>query len=133
MNLPLLYVLWLEEYCQTSPNKNKTPNLWHLTSILVCCIFDPLFRADPWSIYDLKWQDTRCTLKKVYRLDCQFCHLSQQYFGDYLALVLNWIIYIFWYLKDFERISSYKNLVIWQIIWLNWLSRQFLESILIGR
>ena len=30
---------WNEEYCQTSPNKNKSPNLWHVTSILVCCIF----------------------------------------------------------------------------------------------
>ena len=39
LNLPLLYVLWLEEYCQTSPNKNKSPNLWHVTRILVCCIF----------------------------------------------------------------------------------------------
>ena len=39
LNLPLLYVLWLEEYCQTSPNKNKSPNLWHITSILVCYIF----------------------------------------------------------------------------------------------
>ena len=35
LSLPLLYVLWLEEYCQISPNKN----LWHITSILVCCIF----------------------------------------------------------------------------------------------
>ena len=39
LNLPLLYCVWTEEYCQTSPNKNKTPNLWHVTSILVCCIF----------------------------------------------------------------------------------------------
>ena len=39
LNLPLLYVLWSEEYCQTSPNKNKSPNLWHVTSILVCYIF----------------------------------------------------------------------------------------------
>ena len=39
LNLPLLYVLWLEEYCMISPNKNKSPNLWHVTSILVCCIF----------------------------------------------------------------------------------------------
>ena len=39
LNLPLLYVLWLEEYWQISPNKNKSPNLWHVTSILVCCIF----------------------------------------------------------------------------------------------
>ena len=39
LNLPLLYVLWLEEYCQISPNKNKSPNLWYVTSILVCCIF----------------------------------------------------------------------------------------------
>ena len=40
LNLPLLYGLWLEEYCQISPNKNKSPNLWHVTSILVCCIFE---------------------------------------------------------------------------------------------
>ena len=39
LNLPLLYVLWLEEYCQISPNRNKSPNLWHATSIFVCCIF----------------------------------------------------------------------------------------------
>ena len=39
LNLPLLYVLWSEEYCQMSPNKNRSPNLWHVTSILVCCIF----------------------------------------------------------------------------------------------
>ena len=23
------------------PNKNKSPNIWHITSILVCCIFGP--------------------------------------------------------------------------------------------
>ena len=39
LNLPLLYVLWWEEYCQPSPNKNQSPNLWHVTRILVCCIF----------------------------------------------------------------------------------------------
>ena len=39
LNLPLLYFVWTEEYCQTSPNKNKSANLWHVTSILVCCIF----------------------------------------------------------------------------------------------
>ena len=40
LNLPLLYFVWTEEYCQTSPNKNKSPNLWHITSILVCCVVD---------------------------------------------------------------------------------------------
>ena len=25
---------------QTGPDKNKTPNLWHVASILVCCIFE---------------------------------------------------------------------------------------------
>ena len=39
LNLPSLYFFWLEEYGQTSPNKNQSPNLWHVTSILVCCIF----------------------------------------------------------------------------------------------
>ena len=31
--------VWTEEYCQTSLSKNKTSKLWHVTSILVCCIF----------------------------------------------------------------------------------------------
>ena len=39
LNLPLLCWFWFVEYCQPSPNKNKSPNLWHITSILVCCIF----------------------------------------------------------------------------------------------
>ena len=39
LNLPFLYRFWFIEYCQPSPNKNKTLNLWHITSILVCCIF----------------------------------------------------------------------------------------------
>ena len=26
-------------YCQISPNKNKSPSLWHVTNILVSCIF----------------------------------------------------------------------------------------------
>ena len=43
LNLPLLYVLWWEEYWQTSPNKNQSPNLWHVTSISVCCIFDSMY------------------------------------------------------------------------------------------
>ena len=38
LNLPSLY-FWLEEYGQTRPKKNQSPNLWHVTSILVCCIF----------------------------------------------------------------------------------------------
>ena len=48
LNLPLIYFVWTEEYCQTSPNKNKSPNLWHVTSILVCCIFaSRLYRKVP--------------------------------------------------------------------------------------
>ena len=47
LNLPLSYWFWFVEYCQTSPNKNKSPNLWHVTSILVCCIFVQVFLY-PW-------------------------------------------------------------------------------------
>ena len=43
LNLPLSYFVWTEEYCQTSPNKNKSPNLWHVTSILVCCMFGRVY------------------------------------------------------------------------------------------
>ena len=42
LNLPLSYWFWFIEYCQTSPNKSKSPILWHLTSILFCCIFGPV-------------------------------------------------------------------------------------------
>ena len=45
LNLPLLYFVWSEEYCHTSPNKNKSPNLLHVTSILVCFIFEGNFVA----------------------------------------------------------------------------------------
>ena len=46
---PLLYFVWTEEYCQTSPNRNKSPNLWHVTSILVCYIFGiaPVWGSSP--------------------------------------------------------------------------------------
>ena len=40
LNLFLLYFVRTEEYCQTSPNKNKPPKLWQVTSILVCYIFN---------------------------------------------------------------------------------------------
>ena len=40
LNLHLLYFVWTEEYYQNSPNRNKSRNLWHVTCILVCCIFD---------------------------------------------------------------------------------------------
>ena len=39
MNLPLLYWFWFVKHCQTSPNKNKSQNIWQVTSSLVCCIF----------------------------------------------------------------------------------------------
>ena len=50
LNLPLLYVLWLEEYYQISPSKNRSPNLWHVTSILVCCIF--AYNSGNWPTMD---------------------------------------------------------------------------------
>ena len=66
LNLPLLYFVWTEEYCQTSPNKNKSPNLWHVTSILVCCIVDKSYttpvttnfvhKKQTW-IYNFFWLD----------------------------------------------------------------------------
>ena len=55
LNLPLLYVLWLEEYCQISPNKNRSPNLWHVTSILVCCIFAYLSWNCFCAFYSIVW------------------------------------------------------------------------------
>ena len=40
LNLPLLYFVWTEAYCQTSSNKNKLRNFQHVTSILVFSFFD---------------------------------------------------------------------------------------------
>ena len=54
LNPPFLYFVWTEEYCQTSSNINKSPNLWHVTSILVCCIC--VFRNDGIVIAITFWQ-----------------------------------------------------------------------------
>ena len=44
-------IFWIEEYGQYSPNKNQSPNLWHVTSILVCCIFVVDLKNMGWNIY----------------------------------------------------------------------------------
>ena len=41
----IIFWFWFVEHCQTSPNKNKSQNLWQVTSILVCCIFAPDHRV----------------------------------------------------------------------------------------
>ena len=65
LNKSLLYVLWLEENCQISPNKNKSPNLWHVKSILVCYIFG-------WGIYASSVKKkSRSSLWNLYMLVCQ--------------------------------------------------------------
>ena len=70
LNLPLLYVLWLEEYRQISPNENKSPNLWHVTSILVCCIFARSCWMPPnWDVANLHEQ-VRKTLHFWFFLEC---------------------------------------------------------------
>ena len=69
LNLPLLYVWWLEEYCLISSNKNKSPNLWHVTSILVCYIFDHSTKEQ--IVYKIIVQGLFCIIKilpfKVWR------------------------------------------------------------------
>ena len=62
LNLPLLYFVWTEEYCQTSLNKNKSPNLWHVTSILVCCIFAQMncaFLSGVNSLLELRYENQK--------------------------------------------------------------------------
>ena len=87
LNLPLLYFVWTEEYCQTSPNKNKSPNIWHVSSILVCYIFgcapwqfasknfwkqESFFRT-LWNIDELKvggtwiWPNFCCNSDEIYK------------------------------------------------------------------
>ena len=56
----LVYNLY-QKYCQTSPNKNKWPNLWHVTSILVCCIFDLYIHTfrKKYRLWSFKTRDTK--------------------------------------------------------------------------
>ena len=77
LNLPLLYVLWLEEYCQVSPNKNKSPNLWHVTSNLVCCIFGCtslilVYNSDQTQVKCLLSQQHMLLYQKVTQSKCYF-------------------------------------------------------------
>ena len=41
--------VWTEEYCQTRQNKNKSPNFWRVTSILVGCMVN-YNKQDCWSV-----------------------------------------------------------------------------------
>ncbi len=86
LNLPLLYVLWLEEYCQISPNKNRSPNLWHVTSILVCCIFG--------------WHSSLCTTWHQCRLNT----------GDFIDLLFTYI-----YPTDKRTDAWWDIFMIWKI------------------
>ena len=69
LNLPFLYVLWLEEYCQTSPNKNKSPNLWtrnkHLSLLYFC-----YKRTQVWNF----WWTILCILGLTYILAFVHCN-----------------------------------------------------------
>ena len=81
LNLPLLYVLWLEEYCQISPNeKKKSPNLWHVASILVCCIFASIH---------LKIKIDLLLNKRI----SQFCNLSSETTQASLLYCLSPLLY----------------------------------------
>ena len=73
LNLPLLYFVWTEEYCQTSPNKHKSPNLWHVTSIFVCCIFAFILK--------------RYTFKEIFFLSV-YCYAS---YLIYTSLIFYWV------------------------------------------
>ena len=66
IGIPLLYWFWFVEYYHTSPNKNRSLNLWHVTSILVCCIFAPAYKNE-WSV---------CLLKNYYSWDFFFKKFS---------------------------------------------------------
>ena len=110
LNLPLLYFVCTEEYCQTSPNKNKSPKLWHITSILACCIFawrytTPLYRAEIKGCEILnKQQYCHCQWKDSAWLLCQKVEKSviqclRQYWIKYMYykkknLILNYLIRI---------------------------------------
>ena len=65
LNLPLLYFVWTEEYCQTSPNKNKSPNIWHVTSILVCCIFG----CAPWQFASENFWKQESFFRTLWNID----------------------------------------------------------------
>ena len=97
-NLPLLYFVWNEEHCQTSPNKNKSTNLWHLTSIkssifltsglliplTVVCIFG-------WSFFQFF---EKPTTKQKYHFPA--LPITYQYFFGKISGISPWVSRINW-------------------------------------
>ena len=84
LNLPLSYVLWLEEYCQISRNKNRLPNLWHVSSILVSCIFGNTKKCkwNPPSYISWKWKEHNSSLSLKLSWFIHLKHFSEGLFKE---------------------------------------------------
>ena len=108
LNLPLLYVLWLEEYCWICPNKNRSPNLWHVTSILVYFIIalwaDYLLLSRGVSSNGIQW--TSCPRSTTFL-----------YFFFKSSMYLACILYASYLLDftDFEQPGIFENR--WLLSW----------------
>ena len=126
LNLPLLYVLWLEEYCQIRPNKNKSPNLWHITSILnsllyFCVSLYWILNLDPcpkyfrsvqkhWTSQKLFWtfKSTSHQFLGLFKLCCteQKYSYTECFLNVLPSIFLPWILYLpFFLYLDWKRVS----------------------------
>ena len=90
---------------QTSPNKNKTPNLWHITSILVCCIFEDTDLSSGKTLNFASWTKSlqcfanKIELRRLGKNECLFgVHTSQKrsifgennFFSQYICTIFKW-------------------------------------------
>ena len=114
LNLPLLYFVWSEENWKTSPNKSKSRNLWHVTSILVCCIFH---EGDVSYILDVLFSFFQQVL--AYFISGTFhnsCSAVERKFFSYssLPIYLTKFNFIFHFtLKMMENWNSWQKLYFW--------------------
>ena len=94
---------------QISPNKNKSPNLWHVASILVCCIFE-----QNWSFPVSALLAEFCQIVKYPLLDLvitmrdwfSLLHLQCSAPNSDSYEINFWIVWICFQISHFEVISD---------------------------
>ena len=129
LNLPLLYFVWTEEYCQTSPNKNKSSNHWHLTSILVSCIFactpvrtmGHLHLPSPSSF-------PRTTAKLIKRLHSRcnkslFCFQNYRFLSNVIALHRGATVFLWIFLRYNPPVIARKSGTKYHVLFFNLFDR----------
>ena len=125
LNLPSLYFSDYKSMARpaqikTNSPKNQSPNLWHVTSILVCCIFASEYHSSVSLLqfvqvlltqtlwYGKNWNGKEIYLKiqnTVFNWEI-FCHLSVTFFGKRKIVSTHYLKEGNGKWKDFSRILS---------------------------